>query len=511
MLRLWGIVFRAQQLLQQVKRQFGPQAALLVINSGSASADTDSSYNPPFSDLYTSALSNLSLNDPFLNLTPLLSDTSKLIDTPIEARMYAPSGICVREESGQAGPDKVKYGQLLSEQDTINIRAFLKELTSQSLIPWMEARVREWNEVFSNSRRGITGRLFGAGRKFFGGGKPPPSSGMGYNTIRGYYPPTSPEAISRRLGDFAFMLRDYRLASTVYDSIRRDYIQDGAVKLGASATEMYGISLLFGMSPLEKGSALIRQQQFRATIQETESWLSQTVTGYQAKNTIQLDSLKATVLYYETWRAWSEVDKTFDWRGVSPSLVTAAGEAEEAPSAIMLEQAANIDLRHPEKRNRKHAFHLVMAAGRYEKSGHKPYSRRCLERAIDHYRNQDPSWTATQDHIEYSLGRQAYTLGESDLAVEHFLRLLGILEDFALAYQQYAVKGETDANDRGRFELPCAVFDVPSSSAWDPDADSDFGVGRERWEELGTRFGSGASLLPAEGVKLLGVGGQCLP
>jgi hypothetical protein len=48
--------------------------------------------------------------------------------------------------------------------------------------------------------------------------------------------------------------------------------------------------------------------------------------------------------------------------------------------------------------------------------------------------------------IEYSLGRQAYTLGESDVAVEHFLRLLRkdesalgsqgmVLEDLALAYE----------------------------------------------------------------------------
>lgn len=52
----------------------------------------------------------------------------------------------------------------------------------------------------------------------------------------GSYPPNAPEAISRRLADFTFMLRDYKAATGIYDSIRRDYIQDGAVKLGASAT-----------------------------------------------------------------------------------------------------------------------------------------------------------------------------------------------------------------------------------------------------------------------------------
>jgi hypothetical protein len=75
----------------------------------------------------------------------------------------------------------------------------------------------------------------------------------------------------------------------------------------------------------------------------------------------------------------------------------------------------------------------------------KAYSRRCLDRASQVYRSTP--WTAAQDRIEYSLGRQAYTLGESDVAVEHFLRLLRredtgvagsqnmILEDMALAYE----------------------------------------------------------------------------
>lgn len=32
------------------------------------------------------------------------------------------------------------------------------------------------------------------------------------------------------------MLRDYRMATIVYDAIRKDYAQDGAAKLAASAT-----------------------------------------------------------------------------------------------------------------------------------------------------------------------------------------------------------------------------------------------------------------------------------
>lgn len=50
------------------------------------------------------------------------------------------------------------------------------------------------------------------------------------------YPYTSSEAVSRRLADFAFMLRDYRFAASVYDSIRKDYGSDKAFRYQAGAT-----------------------------------------------------------------------------------------------------------------------------------------------------------------------------------------------------------------------------------------------------------------------------------
>lgn len=75
----------------------------------------------------------------------------------------------------------------------------------------------------------------------------------------------------------------------------------------------------------------------------------------------------------------------------------------------------------------------------------KAMSGRCLERALESYRDQSPPWAHAQHYLEYALGRQAYTMGDSRLAVEHFCRMLrigevqpeqsGILENLALAYQ----------------------------------------------------------------------------
>lgn len=68
----------------------------------------------------------------------------------------------------------------------------------------------------------------------------------------------------------------------------------------------------------------------------------------------------------------------------------------------------------------------------------KAFSRRCFRQAAVLYRNQD--WKRAQTHIEHALGRQAYTVGESDVAVEHFVRLLkgdqgDFLDDFVLAFE----------------------------------------------------------------------------
>lgn len=133
---------------------------------------------------------------------------------------------------------------------------------------------------------------------------------------------------------------------------------------------------------------------------DVDPFLEQAVLTYQSRGTLQLDAMRSTLLYYEGYRTIGE------WRSVGPALLRAAGEvsllnefeegleerkregrgrirreliraafwfwffkAEEIPSAILLEQAALADLRLPRPAMRRYAFHLVMAAQRYEKCG----------------------------------------------------------------------------------------------------------------------------------------------
>lgn len=87
----------------------------------------------------------------------------------------------------------------------------------------------------------MTGRLFGAGKKFFGSSTIS-RSGSGtperpsWDAHAGFYPHAAIEAQTRRLADFAFMTRDYKLAAAMYDVGRRDYANDKAHHYAAGAT-----------------------------------------------------------------------------------------------------------------------------------------------------------------------------------------------------------------------------------------------------------------------------------
>ena len=184
------------------------------------------------------------------------------------------------------------------------------------------------------------------------------------------YPTFAIEALSRRMADFAFMLRDYKYASTVYDSLRRDFAQDRAWRYAAAATEMYGFSLLLSHTYFLPSSPPTKVQAPFTTLQHIDitSWLEQAVLAYHSRapaNQIQLDALRISVLYYEAWKTMGE------WRGVGAALVKGAGEADEVPSAVLIEEAAGADIKggKSERGGRRRAHHLVMAARRYETAG----------------------------------------------------------------------------------------------------------------------------------------------
>lgn len=66
--------------------------------------------------------------------------------------------------------------------------------------------------------------------------------------MQNFYRPDAPEAILRKMADFAFMLRDFKLAASTYEMIRSDFGNDKAWKYHAGAHEMCAVTAL--LNPL---------------------------------------------------------------------------------------------------------------------------------------------------------------------------------------------------------------------------------------------------------------------
>lgn len=149
------------------------------------------------------------------------------------------------------------------ESDATAIKSLLREMVTQSIVPFMEGRVMTWNDQVASRRRGISGRFISLSKRWTGfgiakgspsgAGGSPAQSGSNYDTLQGFYPPETPEATMRQLADYAFMLRDWKLAYNTYDLLRTDFANDKAWKYNAAANEMAAISSL--LVPQTTGSS----------------------------------------------------------------------------------------------------------------------------------------------------------------------------------------------------------------------------------------------------------------
>lgn len=139
------------------------------------------------------------------------------------------------------------------ESDTTAIKTFIREMVTQSVIPSMERCVSTWNDQVASRRRGISGRFMSLSKKWaFGSSSRTSSNGTSasagsnsnYDALQGFYRPDAPEAIMRKLADYAFMLRDWKLAQSTYELLRTDFNNDKAWRYHAAANEMAAISTL---------------------------------------------------------------------------------------------------------------------------------------------------------------------------------------------------------------------------------------------------------------------------
>ncbi|SPO28710.1 uncharacterized protein UTRI_04590 [Ustilago trichophora] len=429
----------SKEILEQIKKTYGLHCCLLAINSAS---DDRVVVPAELSSLWTPYLPSLPTSPGLTSPTP----------DPMTSNVAA----------------------MLDEEDVKRIKGFIRELTAQSIVPFMERYVQHMGDHLANSRKGLTNRLFGASRKLFGGVASVGGSGDksgngtstpgglatsgGYDTQHEFYPYSSIEAQTRRLADFAFTIRDYKLAASMYDLGRKDFAGDKAYRYAAGATEMFGLSHLMIMYTS------------RSPPIDVDSYLAQACHEYGLRSPARVTTtvvdenhaLRATLLYYEAYRMLGYL------RPAPAGLLRMSQKSDEVLAPLLLEQAALACLQlRPRPSLRKYALYLVTAAHKYQACGQKILSLRCYAQAAVVYREK--GWALIENHIEHKLGMQAYNEGDSDAAVAHLVKLIrpsanspveheGFLKDVQTAYK-YSDQSSTDGKAK-TLALPYPIFDT---------------------------------------------------
>lgn len=239
-------------------------------------------------------------------------------------------------------------------EDLESLNAMVRELVVQSVIPFMERCVTTWNDQYASSRRGIAGRLFSASRKYFTSnnksgsifGQSPtfpftsPSSNGATSSANGNYNPQtstygylSPEALLRKLADFAFMLRDYKFAYSTYELLKRDFTNDKAWSYLAASQEMCAISYL--LSP--EGNSLT----VKSRTDVIEFMLDQSTYSYISRCSMPSYALRCILMSSELM--CTTRSPTAASEGASRWILKALNEKLVGPlgSALLLERISN--------------------------------------------------------------------------------------------------------------------------------------------------------------------------
>lgn len=131
---------------------------------------------------------------------------------------------------------------------------------------------------------------------------------------------------------------------------------------------------------------------------------------------LQQFATRATLLSMEclkTARLYGEAAK---------QLIRMTSEESDLRSALLLEQAAYCYLASTPSMYRTYAFQIVMSGNRYSRTGQRKHAYRCYSQSYQVF--QEKGWSLAEDHIQYTMAKQAYMLKKLEEASRSFAHLL---------------------------------------------------------------------------------------
>uniref|UniRef100_A0A674PQB4 Trafficking protein particle complex subunit 8 n=1 Tax=Takifugu rubripes TaxID=31033 RepID=A0A674PQB4_TAKRU len=414
---------RANLSYEDMKQRYGPQGcALLKMNTRSISADNGEQIPDPWCQyLHANYLSNQVNIVKLRNMNPANSYiVSFLLDGVCNNREISPLKLDTLSSLGSLhsvstatdGMNDAKgletrvggprsHGVCLTLNDHEHIRQFIQEFTFRGLLPHIEKNIRQLNDQLI-SRKGLSRSLFTATKKWFGGSKAPEKSISEPKSTCGLlYPPEAPELQIRKMADLCFLVQHYELAYSCYHTAKKDFLSDQAMLYAAGALEMAAVAAF-----LQAGAARPYPTHYMDTAIQTYRDTCKNMVLAERCALLSAEILKSQGKYSDT----------------ATLLIKMTSEDSDLRSALLLEQAAHcfIHMRNPMVR--KFAFHMILAGHRYSKAGQRRHALRCYCQAMQVYKERD--WSLAEDHINFTIGRQSFTLGQPENALLAFRQIL---------------------------------------------------------------------------------------
>lgn len=360
-------ITKTMALFDQMKRHLGLHCHLLRIRSGQSAETDDDSIPLPRSDWMTAQ--------------------EELAD--IE-----------RSEGREEVEDPTRY---IFESDATAIRTFIREMVTQSIIPTMERNVSVWNDQVASKRKGISGRFMSLSKRWttFGSGSRSSAGASSSNNFHagGYYTADAPEAIMRKLADYAFMLRDWKLSMSTYELLRSDFSNDKAWKYHAAANEMAALTLL--IMPQNMSS--------KTRLDNITSMLEQGTYSYLTRCQSAYGTLRCMALGLELLRlrGGSAADEAVKWgmRLMETRIVGPTGDALfKERMAVCCATKQGIGSMAWGSWRRKSAFWSVLGAEAWIVQAQYVQAQRCLNEARKMYsmlQSEDgmSGWALASEHM----------------------------------------------------------------------------------------------------------------
>ncbi|XP_059369033.1 trafficking protein particle complex subunit 8-like isoform X2 [Carassius carassius] len=423
---------RADSVYEDMKQRYGTQGCyLLKINSRSGSTGADEQMPDPWSQyLHKSSIHNPEIYEESAvcnavennigaeedGLDPSfrdgVSETHPLqLDQPTDAGYPSNNASQSVNNVDVTRPEKqgsvisnttpTPRGTCLTLNDHDHIRQFIQEFTFRGLLPHIEKNIRQLNDQLV-SRKGLSRSLFSATKKLFGGGKVPEKSIAELKNTAGLlYPSEAPELQIRKMADLCFLVQHYELAYNCYHTAKKDFLSDQAMLYAAGALEMAAVAAF-----LQTGAPRPYPAHYMDTAIQTYRDVCKNMLLAERCCLLSAEILKSQTKYSDA----------------ATLLIKMTSEDSDLRSALLLEQAAHcfINMRSPMVR--KFAFHMILAGHRFSKAGQKRHALRCYCQALQVYKGK--GWTLAEDHINFTIGRQSFTLRQPENAVAAFRHIL---------------------------------------------------------------------------------------